>query len=189
MKRMKFLGAIIVMGLMNSSISFGQNIDGTEIGIDGYFGASTNGGSFTVGGKYGLNFGETFITGPSVRYQRSWSNNTFTGQKSSFNVFGAGVFGHARFFNALFVGAEFEMFKTPLNDFGQLTASKKWVPTLFLGGGYSQEFNEKFRINAGVMFDVINSLESPLRPGYFMRNSQGKLLPVIYRLAVFIPIS
>ncbi|MFT5779429.1 MAG: hypothetical protein ACI837_002387 [Crocinitomicaceae bacterium] len=189
MKTMKFLLAFIVIGLMTSSNSFGQKIDGTEVGFDGYFGASTNGGSFTIGGKYGLKFGEYFITGPSLRYQRSWTNNANTGQKSSFNVFGGGVFGHARFFNALFVGAEFEMLKTPLNDFGQITSTKNWVPTLFIGGGYSQEFNEKFRINAGIMYDVINSPESPLRAGYFMRNSQQKLLPLIYRLALFIPIS
>ena len=93
------------------------------------------------------------------------------------------------FFNALFVGAEFEMMHSPLTSYGALSQSGNWAATFFLGGGYSQEFNDKFRINAGIMYDVINASNSPFRQSYFLRNSMGKYLPVIYRIAFFFPLS
>jgi len=186
---MKALLALTFSLFLLSSNSFGQKVDGTEIGFDGYFGASTNGGSFTIGAKYGLKFGEYIITGPSVRYQRVWTKNNNTGVQGGFNLFGAGAFGHARFFNALFVGAEFEMMRTPFIILTSNGQTKNWVPTLFVGGGYSQEFNEKFRINAGVMYDVIDNAGSPFRQSYTLKNSQGKLLPVIYRIAFFFRIT
>jgi len=50
------------------------------------------------------------------------------------------------------------------------------------------EFNEKWRLNLGIMYDVVNSLNSPLRTQYFMRNAQQQLLPVIYRITFFFPL-
>lgn len=175
---------IVVTSALLSGTTFGQQIEGTEIGIDGYFGASTNGGSFSIGGKYGLKPNETVIFGPSVRYQRNWSNNAFTGVSGSYNVYGFGAFVHGRFANVLFAGAEFEFMRTPFNN-SVIGGGVTWTPSLFLGGGYSQEFNEKFRINAGVMYDVINHINSPFRQGYFMRNSQQKLIPLMYRITFF----
>lgn len=184
---MKTILIALTTALLTSG-SFAQQIEGTEIGFDGYFGASTNGGNFSIGGKYGLKLNENFITGPSVRYQRNWTNAAVTGIGGSFNVFGVGAFAHGRFANVLFAGAEFEMMRTPFSSVG-FTAGPTWSPALFLGGGYSQEFNEKFRINAGIMYDVIDHVNSPFRQGYFMRNSQQKLIPLIYRITFFFPIS
>lgn len=167
---------------------FSGKIQGSEIGVDGYFGASTNGGSFTVGLKYGMKFSENFIAGPSIRYQRTWNTNFNTEQTSGFNVYGGGLFAHGRFFKALFVGAEFEMMRTPVN-YALLTAQPSWVPCLFIGGGYSQEINNSWRINLGIMYDIINNLNSPFRSGYLLQNAQGARVPVIYRIAFFFPIS
>ncbi len=189
MKTINLLFTLMLSGMIFSTSTNAQEIDGTEFGVDGYFGASTNGGSFTLGAKYGFKFGEYLIAGPSLRYQRSWTKNVTTGAQGGYNVFGGGVFGHARFFNALFVGAEFEMMRTPFIIQTTAGQTKNWIPTLFIGGGYSQEFNGKFRINAGIMYDIINNLSSPFRQGYFLRNSQNVLLPVIYRIAFFFPLS
>ena len=178
----------IVMGVMISLVGFGQQFEGTEVGIDGYFGASTLGGSFSIGAKYGMEPSEKFIFGPSVRFQRNWSNNTFTGISGAYNVYGFGAFGHARFANVLFAGAEFELMRSPFNN-TVIGGGPTWTPALFLAGGYSQEFNERFRINAGVMYDVINSLNSPFRQGYFMRNSQQVIIPLMYRITFFFPLS
>lgn len=171
------------------SSSFAQQIEGTEFGIDGFFGASTNGGSFSIGAKYGLKFKENFIAGPSVRFNRNWNNNVVSGFKSSYNVFGLGGFVHGRFGNVLFAGAEFEMMRTPYSTPFSTSFGPTWSPTLFVGGGYSQEFNESFRINAGIMYDVINHVNSPFRQGYFMRNSQQVLIPLIYRITFFFVLS
>ncbi len=179
---------IILTSVLLCGSSFSQQIEGTEIGFDGYFGASTLGGNVSIGAKYGVNFKENFIAGPSLRFQRNWSNGAITGIGGGYNVFGAGAFVHGRFANVLFAGAEFEMMRTPFSSVG-FTPGPSWSPALFLGGGYSQEFNEKFRINAGIMYDVINHVNSPFRQGYFMRNSQQKLIPLIYRITFFFPLS
>ena len=46
-------------------------------------------------------------------------------------------------------------FYTPFN-FGLYSVSvNHWVPTAFIGGGFSREFIDLIRINAGVFYDVI----------------------------------
>ncbi|MDG1333671.1 MAG: hypothetical protein P8P74_15145 [Crocinitomicaceae bacterium] len=181
---------IALLSTFMLSSAFAQNIDGTELGIDGYFGASTNGGNISIGAKYGFKFQENFIAGPSLRFQRNWNNNPISGFESSYNVFGAGAFVHARYGNVLFGGLEFEMMRTPFATTFTTTNGPTWSPALFIGGGYSQEFNEKFRINAGIMYDVINHVNSPFRQGYFIRKSgpqgqAGQFIPLIYRITFF----
>ena len=170
-------------------------MSGSEIGFDLAFNASTFGGNAGIGLKYGLNLGENLILGPSVRYERTWVKNNLTGYNGGYNVYGGGAFVHGRFYNALFLGMEFEMLKSPFTANGFLTGlNPSWAPTLFLGGGFSKEFNESFRINAGLMYDVINAPNSPFKRSYSItqKNANGqvvKILPIIFRLAFFIPIS
>jgi len=191
---MKSIIFSIILFTSVSSLAQNFEIDGTEIGFDLAFNASTNGGNAGIGLKYGINFGENLIAGPSVRYERTWNQNIITGNSGGFNVYGGGVFGHYRLQNVLFLGAEFEMLKSPYTKIGQLTYLPTWAPTLFLGGGFSREFNESFRINAGIMYDVINADNSPFKRSYnfTIKNEQGivtKILPIIFRLAFFIPLS
>ena len=157
-----------------------------ELGFDGYLGASNFGGSGGIGAKFGYKVNENLILGPSFRVQRTWSNNI--GQKFGYTIYGGGVWAHARFGNYLFAGAEFEMLKSPLN-YIYISNQRTWVPTLFLGGGFSREFNKSVRINAGVFYDVINNNSSPFRLSYFMKKSNGVLIPVIYRIGFFFPIN
>ena len=152
----RFLFVICILCSLNSQA---QGAEGTELGLEGTISASNVGGAFGLGVKYGWKFGEYFIAGPSVRYQRSWfqvGGNTLSPTNGSFNVFGGGGFIHARFFNALFVGAEAEFLRSPLLGNIVLTSGSNWSPNLFIGGGYSQEFNERWRINLGVLYDVID---------------------------------
>jgi hypothetical protein len=166
-------------------------IEGSEIGVDASISASTIGGTFGVGVKYGLNIGKTFIVGPSARFQRSWSNNI--GAKFGYNIYGGGIFAHARYQNVVFGGLEFEMLKSPIN-YVVVNPTRNWVPTLFLCGGFSREYNEAVRINVGIYYDIINNVNSPFRQGYFMniKDSQTgqvvKILPIIYRISFFFPI-
>ena len=191
---MKSIIFSIILFTSVSSLAQNFEIDGTEIGFDLAFNASTNGGNAGIGLKYGINFGENLIAGPSARYERTWSKNITNGTSGGVNVYGGGLFGHYRLQNVLFLGVEFEMLKSPYTKTGQLTSAPNWVPTLFLGGGFSREFNESFRINAGIMYDVINHDSSPFRDSYSItiKNDQGtpvKPLPIIFRLAFFIPLS
>ncbi|MDH4474017.1 MAG: hypothetical protein QE487_15525 [Fluviicola sp.] len=162
-----------------------------EIGFDLNFSASNFGGTAGLGLKLGFNIHDQFIAGPSIRFQQSWSNgvgiNGGTGVKSSFSIYGGGAFIHARLLNYFFVGAEVELLSTPFQN-GFLMAQRVWVPTALVGGGFSRAFTPNFRLNAGVMYDVINNVNSPFRQGYFMKRANGTYIPVMYRIAFFFPI-
>ena len=195
---MKALYLGIVFTLTTFSNSFSQEIDGTEIGFDVAFSASNFGGTAGLGLKYGWKYGDYLIFGPSLRYQRSWNKNVTTGTQGGFNVYGGGAFVHARFYNVFFVGSELEILKSPYTSNGYLSTSKNWVGTWLFGGGFSMEFEEKFRLNAGIMYDVLDipnytdptniNPNSPLQP-YVARNKQtGAAIPIIYRISFFIPL-
>lgn len=158
-----------------------------EIGVDGFFSIGNLGGTFALGLKYGFKFGEEnkFIAGPSFRIQRAWSS--YAGSKFSYNILGLGGFFHARMYNVLFVGAELEMMNAP-TVYSVLNPTKKLTPACFVGGGYSQAFKSDIRLNVGVFYDIINSLNSPYRPYYIARKENGVLIPIMYRMAVFFPI-
>ena len=166
--------------------------NGSEIGIEIHAASVSNfGGTFSIGGKYAAILNENFAVGPSFRLQRTWNNNL--GVKTNINIYGAGLYAHARYKNALFAGAEFELLRSPYNFIPFSEGSKKWAPTLFLGGGFSKEYNEKVRINLGIFYDVINAENSPFRSSYSIRikNSEGqiqRILPIIYRINFFFPI-
>ena len=163
---------------------------GKEIGIDLNFSASNSGGygysgTAGIGVKFGLVQRERFVFGPSVRYQHSWQK--FNNQQTGFSIYGGGVFAHARFFNYFFVGADLEFLSTPV-QYSTITGIRSWVPVALVGGGFSHSFGD-FRIQGGVMYDLVNHVNSPLRQGYFMRNSQGVYLPLLYRIGFFFPLN
>lgn len=167
------------------------SFNGSELGVEIFAGASNLGGS--VGGdlKYAAILNEKWALGPSFRFQRTWSNNF--GQKMGFSVYGGGVYAHYRIQNTLFVGGEFEMLRSPFNFILLNYSTRTWAPTLFLGGGFSRDFNHKIRINGGVFYDVINADNSPFRSSYSIRikNELGqvvRILPIIYRITFFFPL-
>lgn len=164
---------------------------GSEIGLEIFAGASNLGGS--VGGdlKYAAILNENWAVGPSFRYQRTWSNNL--GQKMGFSVYGGGVYAHYRIKNTLFLGGEFEILKSPYNFILFNYSNKQWAPTLFLGGGFSRDFNHKIRVNGGIFYDVINAENSPFRSSYSIRLKDElgqvvRILPMIYRITFFFPL-
>ena len=165
--------------------------NGSEIGVEIFAGASNLGGSIGGDLKYAAIVNENWAIGPSFRYQRTWSNNL--GQKMGFSVYGGGVFAHYRIKNTLFLGGEFELLKSPYNFIVFNYSTKQWAPTLFLGGGFSRDFNQKIRVNGGIFYDLINAENSPFRSSYSVRlkNEMGqvvRILPIIYRITFFFPL-
>ncbi|WP_343747747.1 hypothetical protein [Fluviicola sp.] len=157
-----------------------------EIGADIHFSAGTLGGAGGLGLKFGVVRNPYVSFGPSIRY--NYSKYKQYGITGSYSVYGGGAFIHGRFFNYLFVGFEFEMLSTPYNyTNGIISAKRTWAPTGLLGFGFSHAFGEEqnFRLNTGIMYDIINSPNSPFRPGYFMRRENGTYIPLIYRIAFF----
>ncbi len=167
--------------------------NGSEIGAEIHAGSVSNlGGTFSIGMKYAAILNENFAVGPSFRIQRIWNNNL--GISTSANIWGGGIWAHARYKNALFGGVEFELIKNPFNQINWLPADRRWAATLFLGGGFSKEYNGKIRINLGIFYDLINADNSPFRASYTIKikDSQTgqvqKILPIIYRINFFFPI-
>jgi hypothetical protein len=160
-----------------------------EIGADFHFSASTLGGTGGIGLKFGIVRNKYVSFGPSARFHYSYFKQG--GLSGSYAVYGGGAFVHARFFNYLFVGFEFELLSNPYsNGNGVISAKRTWAPTGLLGFGFSHAFGkeENFRLNAGIMYDIINNINSPFRPGYFMKKENGTLIPLIYRIAFFFKI-
>jgi len=165
-------------------------ITSQELGIEGYFGASNQGGSFGIGPKFGFILNENIAVGPSFRIQRNWSN--LLGNYFSQTVYGGGGFAHIRYKSkgksTVFGAVEFEYLRSPFVDINfQNVTAKKWAPTLFIGGGFLVRVNKVAGINAGILYDVINADNSPFRSSYFLKqkNQAGvvtKIYPLIYRL-------
>jgi hypothetical protein len=182
----KFILLIVVLSALTTNA---QKVEGTELGLDGFFGASNLGGSFGIGVKYGFKLKENYLVGPSIRFQRSWNSSYTSSTKYGYNTYGVGIFGHARYFNYIFLAGELEFMRTPLTSYGAISSNSVWAPVLFLGGGFSREFNESIRINAGIYYDVIDHVSSPFRQGYFMKRANGSYIPAIYRIAFFFPLT
>lgn len=156
-----------------------------ELGADLNFSASSFGGTGGLGLKLGFVQREKIILGPSIRYQQSWSN--INGVKTGFAVYGGGGFAHVRLVNYFFLGTEIELLSSPL-QYTIITQTRKWIPVALVGGGFSRAFTQNFRLNAGIMYDLVNHVDSPLRNGYFMKKENGIPIPVIYRIAFFFPL-
>lgn len=184
----------LVLAFLSLNISvFSQTktIEGYELGIDGFVSASNNGGAFGLGPKFGFRLNENLILGPSFRWQKTWSS--YYSQTFSYSIRGGGLFVHARYKNVLFGGVEFEMLKSPVS-YTAIAPPTNWIPTVFLCGGFSKEWNHIVRLNAGLYYDVVNHVNSPFRTAYFMtiKNAQTgqiqKYLPLIYRISFFFPL-
>ena len=189
---MKNIFLIVFICFLALEVNAQTEYDGSEVGIELHGGASNLGGTFSLGLKYAAILNENYAVGPSFRLQRLWNNNL--GVSTSANLWGGGIWAHIRYKNVLFGGIEFEMIKSPYNPIGWVPAERTWSPILFIGGGFSKEYNEKIRINLGIFYDVINAENSPFRSSYTIKikDSQTgqvqKILPIIYRINFFIPI-
>jgi len=184
----KFLFVFLIFTIQDITAQI--DVTSQELGIEGYFGASNQGGSFGIGPKFGFILNENIAIGPSFRIQRNWSN--LLGNSFSQTVYGGGAFAHIRYKSkgksTVFGAVEFEYLRSPYNYATNLElTSKKWAPTLFIGGGFLVRVNKIVGINAGILYDVINADNSPFRSSYFLKqkNQAGvvtKIYPLIYRL-------
>lgn len=188
----KYFGLILFVCACN--INFAQ-IQGSEIGFDITASASNAGGTVGLGIKYGLNLNESVIVGPSFRYHRSWFNSLTTSNSGGYNIVGGGAFIHARLYDYFFIGSELEILHSPFN-FGGSPSTSKWVPVWLFGGGFSTMIGEKLRLNAGIMYDVLDipnpqnyngNPNSPLQP--YVKVNKNKIVPILYRISFFFPLT
>jgi hypothetical protein len=182
---------LAVLGINLYVFAQPKTIEGYELGIDGFVSASNQGGAFGLGPKFGFRLNDNLILGPSFRWQRTW-NSAFS-QTFNYSIWGGGAFLHARYKNVLFGGFEIEMLKSPVS-YTAIAPPTNWIPTVFICGGFSKEWNHIIRLNAGLYYDVVNHVNSPFRTAYFMtiKNAQSgaiqKYVPLIYRISFFFPL-
>ena len=185
----KFLFVFLIFTIQDITAQI--DVTSQELGIEGYFGASNQGGSFGIGPKFGFILNENIAIGPSFRIQRNWSN--LLGNSFSQTVYGGGAFAHIRYKSkgksTVYGAVEFEYLRSPFVDINfQNDTEKKWAPTLFIGGGFLVRVNKVVGINAGILYDVINADNSPFRSSYIFKvkdpitGTYSKIYPLIYRL-------
>jgi hypothetical protein len=187
--------SLLIISIFFSLISSAQkNVEGYEIGLDASFNASSIGGVLELGPKFGFRMNENVILGPTIRYQRAWSQPYYSNTSFSYNNFGGGFFLHGRYKNVVYGGVEAVILRNRNVYIDTSAVFQKFVPTVFICAGFSKEFNGIVRLNAGLYYDVVNSLNSPFRNAYKMTIKDPttgqivKRIPLIYRISFFFPI-
>lgn len=170
---------LLLFGL--SSMGYAQK-GSKEVGIDLSFWQSSQGGSINVSPKFDYEVTDSLVVGTSFRYINYWSS--LYGVSGRLNIFGMSVYSHFRFLKWLYAGADFELYFTPYN-YNSSSASPKnkaTVPAVLINAGISHIFAQHYRLNAGIYFDAINSVNSPLRTSYMTRTNKGVYIPLFYRI-------
>ena len=183
----------VLLAISTVTLAQKRSFEAFELGFDGSFNASSIGGVFEIGPKFGFVRHENLVFGPTIRYQRVTSKPPNSGTSFIQNYFGGGFFIHGRYQNTIFGGIEAEVMKSQI-VFDTSAVFKKFVPTVFICAGFSREFKGIVRLNAGIYYDIINSLNSPFRSSYKITikdPTTGQIVnrvPLIYRISFFFPI-
>jgi hypothetical protein len=189
---MKKLALILIsLGINYFGISQQKGYYKSEIGVELYGGISNLGGAFGGEIKYACLVDKNLAIGPSLRLQRTWTNNF--GINQGFNIYGGGAFAHYRFQEKLFLGAEIQLLRSPFNFVNFQQNPKKWAPIALIGGGVNLKLHERARLSAGIFYDIANADNSPFRSSYNfkIKNEFGqivRILPIIYRVTFFFPL-
>jgi len=189
---MKKLALILIsLGINYFGISQQKGYYKSEIGVELYGGISNLGGAFGGEIKYAYLVDKNLAIGPSLRLQRTWTNNF--GINQGFNIYGGGAFAHYRFQEKLFLGAEIQLLRSPFNFVNFQQNPKKWAPIALIGGGVNLKLHERARLSAGIFYDIANADNSPFRSSYNfkIKNEFGqivRILPIIYRVTFFFPL-
>jgi hypothetical protein len=126
------------------------------------------------GGTLGLSFGNTFRIsiepfvgyvftpqlsgGVKLRYE--YVRQTNNGITTTWNNYGASVFGRYRFVPRAYFMAEFAYMSYGYTVY-EFTSERTWVPFLMLGGGYIQPISPTTSLFVEVLFDVLQDSNSP----------------------------
>ncbi len=130
-----------------------------------YFGgyANMSFGSYTVIGVQplvGYKLTPKFSVGAKISYEYIKDKRYIEDYTTS--NYGASVFSRLRILPTLYAHVEFSSMSYDLfNSEGE--SNRKWVPFLYVGGGYSQRITKNSYLNAQILFDVINDENSPYK--------------------------
>ncbi len=99
----------------------------------------------------GVNFNYTYFKDNIIKYQTS--------------SYGIGPFARYHIFENIFVHAEYEVLNFEpafIDNTGSIfILPRRWVPSLFVGGGYRQRIGTNSSFNILILFNVLDNLYSP----------------------------
>ncbi|MFK5857197.1 MAG: hypothetical protein QM503_13790 [Bacteroidota bacterium] len=167
---MKYLFLILFISMIH--LSYSQ--DTTQVVTKETKQSKPIGEKFYYGGNIGLSFGSyTMIgiyplvgfkitpklsTGVKVAYEYIMDKRYATDYTTS--NYGASIFARYRIIPALYIHVEYAGLNYELyNAVGD--SNREWIPFLFAGAGYSQALGNNVWLNAQILFDVLQSSNSP----------------------------
>lgn len=129
------------------------------------FGMSSYSTLLMVAPVVGYRVSPSFDVGTRLNYTYYYFNDSPL--KYSTNNFGAGVFAryYLFFFSDLFAHAEYEVLnyeQVYVNSNWEVDHKERiWVSSMFLGGGYRQWFGQHAFVELVVLFNLLDSIDSP----------------------------
>lgn len=140
----------------NSVEQSAGKFDKSKLYYGGYMSLSF--GSYTVIGispLVGYKFTPKLSSGVQLSYEYSSYND------NSSSNYGGSVFARYRVVPKIYTHAEFSTVNYEIYNFNG--KDRKWVPFLFLGGGFSQPISKNTWLTAQVLFDVLQNENSPYK--------------------------
>ena len=132
-----------------------------------YFEASPYVG-YKVTEKFSAGVGVKYIYVGSKQYNINWS------------IYGGNIFSRYLFTRSLFAHAEFELLRAyDLDPNSTSYYQRDFAPMLFAGAGYSSSLGGRVTVQFLLLYDFINSLNSPYRNNYLF-GPVGP--PIAYRI-------
>ncbi len=131
------------------------------------FGISSYATSLMIAPVVGYRLTPDVDIGARVNYAYNRYNDTYYGAKFSTNNIGIGGFAryYLFFFNDLFIHAEYEALNydkyVSLNANNEIEKERAWVSSLFLGGGYRQWVGQNAFVGITVLWNLLDSYDSP----------------------------
>ena len=146
-----------------------------------------------IGGSVGLSFGDytNLELSPLVGYRLSqWfaagininaqygserfrNYNSVTTQRNQYTIFGGGVWGRVYPLDFLFVHIQPEYnavsLKTTYYDPKEVATDHYGVPSLLMGGGYTQPVGGRASFSVMALYDVLQDSRSPYQNGIILR--------------------
>ena len=129
------------------------------------------------GGYANLSFGKYTVIGvePMIGYKllpklsvgakfsyEYIKDNRYRDYTYEYSNYGISLFSRFRVTQRIYTHAEFSEMSYKLYD-SEGNHNRKWVPFLFLGGGYSQPITRNTWLTAEVLFDVLQNKNSPYK--------------------------
>jgi len=139
----------------NSAAESASNFDKSKLYYGGYMSLSFGSGTMIgVAPLIGYKFTPKLSVGGQLSYE------FYSYDEMSASNYGSSVFSRYRIIPKIYLHSEFSVMNyDPI--YIPLENDRKWVPFLFLGGGYSHPISKNTWLTAQVLFDVINHKYSP----------------------------